>query len=133
MLQEFDSSFLFLFFFSRFKSSRSLIWKLTAYTCGRFQKYRLHTRRSLNAATSSTNQPVDILGSLWPSGDQSDDAIASKGSTSQSGSPLGPLQFCGSAGDASTTGGDSMEDDEDSKSESISWKLHVQGTGKFHV
>ncbi|KAK4802616.1 hypothetical protein SAY86_000819 [Trapa natans] len=83
------------------------------------QKYRLHNRRS------SMNQSAGKLGSMWLSGDQSDDAIASKGSNSQSGSPQGPLQLGGSAGDVSTTGGDSMEDDDDSKSESVSWKIHV--------
>ncbi|OWM83754.1 transcription factor HHO6 [Punica granatum] len=97
------------------------------------QKYRLHTRRFPAAAGSPTNQTVCVLGSLWPSRDQSDDAAASKGSTSQSGSPQGPLQLCGSAGAASTTGGDSMEDDEDSKSESFSWKNHIQRTGKVDV
>ncbi|KAK4788263.1 hypothetical protein SAY86_019582 [Trapa natans] len=100
------------------------------------QKYRMHRRRSPITVALPTNQQVRVLSStLWPSGEQSDDAIASKGgSSSQSGSPQGPLQLRGNAGATSTTGGDSMEDgDEDSKSESYSWKSHFQGTGKVEV
>lgn len=74
------------------------------------QKYRLHTRRSPNTSANSTN-------------DQCSDS--SKPSSAQSGSPQGPLRFPGITGGTSTTGGDSMEDEEDEKSESHSWKGHV--------
>ncbi|KAK4800735.1 hypothetical protein SAY86_021222 [Trapa natans] len=78
------------------------------------QKYRLQTQR-----------PSSTSGSQGLYGDQSDDVIASKGSNSQSRSPQGPMQLGGSAGDVSITGGDNMEDDKDSKSESINLKIHA--------
>ncbi|KAK7252059.1 hypothetical protein RIF29_35764 [Crotalaria pallida] len=80
------------------------------------QKYRLHTRRV--PSTNTNNQPVVVLGGLWMS-DQYNDS--SKGSSSGSGSPQSPLHLAtGSRG-----GTDSMEDDEDVKSESYSWKSHI--------
>lgn len=57
---------------------------------------------------------------------------SSKPSTSQSGSPQGPLQLAGTAGGVSTTGGDSMEDEED-LSESYSWKGHLHKSGEDDV
>ncbi|KAH7575188.1 hypothetical protein JRO89_XS02G0060100 [Xanthoceras sorbifolium] len=95
------------------------------------QKYRLHTRRlpPTNAATPA-NQSVVVLGSLWMSQDQYGDS--SKASSSQSGSPQGPLQL-GNTGGTSTTGGDSMEDDEDAKSEGYSWKSHMHKPRKDDV
>lgn len=57
---------------------------------------------------------------------------SSKGS-SQSGSPQGPLHLAGNTGGTSTTGGDSMEDDEDAKSEGYSWKSHINKPGKDDV
>ncbi|XP_042507132.1 transcription factor HHO5-like isoform X2 [Macadamia integrifolia] len=84
------------------------------------QKYRLHTRRSPATATPG-NQPVVVLGGLWMSQDQY--GASSKPTTSQSGSPEGPLQLAGTAGGISTTGGESMEDEEDEKSESYNWKV----------
>ncbi|CAL0312106.1 unnamed protein product [Lupinus luteus] len=89
------------------------------------QKYRLHTRR---VPSSNTKQPVVVLGGLWMSQDQYNDS--SKGSSSVSGSPQSPLHLAtGSRG-----GTDSMEDDEDAKSESHSWKIHIHNnTGKVGV
>ncbi|KAK0581176.1 hypothetical protein LWI29_011016 [Acer saccharum] len=97
------------------------------------QKYRLHTRRlpPTNAATPA-NQSVVVLGSLWMSQDQYG-GDSSKASSSQSGSPQGPLQLTGNTGGTSTTGGDSMEDDEDAKSEGYSWKSHMHKPGKDDV
>lgn len=62
------------------------------------QKYRLHSRRVPNNSATSTNEI---------------DNDPPKPSSSQSGSPEGPLQFS------------SMEDEEDEKSESYSWKGQV--------
>ena len=49
---------------------------------------------------------------------------SAKANSSKSGSPQGPLQL------AVNTGGDSMEDDEDAKSEGYSWKSHIHRSGK---
>lgn len=93
------------------------------------QKYRLHTRRTSPAVPAApANQSPVVLGSLWMSQDQYGDS--SKASSSQSGSPQGPLQLTGNTGGTSTTGGDSMEDDEDAKSEGYSWKSHIHKPGK---
>ncbi|XP_021896708.1 transcription factor HHO6 isoform X1 [Carica papaya] len=95
------------------------------------QKYRLHTRRvPPTNATSTTNSSAMMLGGLWVSQDQYVDS--SKPSNSQSGSPQGPLQLTYTGG-TSTTGGDSMEDDGDAKSESYSWKGHIHKPGKDDV
>ncbi|XP_043711133.1 transcription factor HHO5-like [Telopea speciosissima] len=98
------------------------------------QKYRLHTRRAPATATP-VNQPVVVLGGLWMPQDQYGGA-SSKPSTSQSGSPQGPLQLAGTTGGISTTGGESMEDEEDEedeadgKSESYSWKGNHHKSGE---
>ncbi|POO03062.1 GARP transcription factor [Trema orientale] len=97
------------------------------------QKYRLHTRR-LPSGTSAApaNQPVVVLGGLWMSPDQYGDS--SKASSSQSGSPQGPLQLAATRGGSPTTGEDySMEDDEDAKSEGYSWKTHIHKPVKDDV
>ncbi|KAK9988274.1 hypothetical protein SO802_028513 [Lithocarpus litseifolius] len=95
------------------------------------QKYRLHTRRLPNStAAAPANQSVVVLGSLWMQDQYGD---SSKASSSQSGSPQGPLHLAGNTGGTSTTGGDSMEDDEDAKSEGYSWKSHTQKPGKPDV
>lgn len=66
------------------------------------------------------NQAV-VLGGLWMSDDQYGDS--SKGSSLQSESPQGPLQLACAGRGTSTTGDGSMEDDEDIRSESYSWKV----------
>ncbi|XP_044507391.1 transcription factor HHO6 [Mangifera indica] len=96
------------------------------------QKYRLHTRRvPPTTAAAPANHSEVVLASLWMSQDQYGDS--SKGSSSQSGSPQGPLQLAGNTGGTSTTGGDSMEDDEDAKSEGHSWKSQMNKPGKDDV
>lgn len=54
-------------------------------------------------------------------------------SSSQSGSPQGPLHLSGSSRGTSTTVGDSMEEEDDVKSESQSWKNHAHMSGKIDV
>ncbi|XP_052194078.1 myb family transcription factor EFM-like [Diospyros lotus] len=96
------------------------------------QKYRLHTRRlPTTASTPAANQSVAILGGLWMPHDQYGES--SKQSSSQSGSPQGPLQLAGAGGGTSTTGGDSMEEEEEEKSESYGWRSHIQKPGKDDV
>ncbi|KAK8558590.1 hypothetical protein V6N13_098241 [Hibiscus sabdariffa] len=97
------------------------------------QKYRLHTRRLPATTPTPANQSAFGLGSdhAWMSQDQYGES--SKTSSSQSGSPQGPLQLATNTRGISTTGGDSMEDDEDAKSECYSWKSHVQKPGKTDV
>jgi hypothetical protein len=59
---------------------------------------------------------------------------SSKGSSTASGSPQSPLHLAtGSRGATFPTEGDSMEDDEDAKSESYSWKSHIHRHGKVGV
>ncbi|RLN34354.1 putative transcription factor GLK1 [Panicum miliaceum] len=73
------------------------------------QKYRLHNRRSPGVAP--VNQSIMLVGGgLW---------VPQEQSSSQSGSPQGPLQFSGSgvAISAATVGGDSSSSDEDDKSD----------------
>ncbi|KAG8473618.1 hypothetical protein CXB51_036002 [Gossypium anomalum] len=99
------------------------------------QKYRLHTRRLPATTTTITpaNQSGLVLGGghAWMCQDQFGES--SKGSSSQSGSPQGPLQLATNTGGTSTTGCESMEDDEDAKSECYSWKSHVQKPRKNNV
>ncbi|XP_022148673.1 transcription factor HHO6-like [Momordica charantia] len=90
------------------------------------QKYRLHTRRLPASTVAPANQPVVVLGGLLMPQDQYGDS--SKACSSQSGSPQGPLQLAGTGG-TSTTGGDSMDDDDDLKSESYSWKSRSKKPG----
>jgi len=89
------------------------------------QKYRLHTRR---VPSASGNQPVVVLGGLWMSQDQYNES--SKVSSSGSGSPQSPLHLTAGSGGGTSP---SMEDDEDARSESYSWKSHMHKPGKVDV
>lgn len=95
------------------------------------QKYRLHTRRIPNSQTQPANQSGVALGNLWMS--QGQYGESSKQSSSQSGSPQGPLHLSGSSRGTSTTLGDSMEEEDDVKSENHSWKNRVHTSGKIDV
>ncbi|KAI3452056.1 hypothetical protein Pfo_008721 [Paulownia fortunei] len=81
------------------------------------QKYRLHIRK----LPSSSAGIVDYS---WLREDQCGDL--SKQMVSHSGSPQDHLHQGVSAKGGSATGGDSMEEDEDDKSESHSWKGRLQ-------
>ncbi|RZC67172.1 hypothetical protein C5167_010856 [Papaver somniferum] len=93
------------------------------------QKYRLHTRRAPNSSsTTAANEQQGgvVLGGLWVSSSQDNDYGSSKSGNSESESPQGPLQLAATNGGVSTTcGDDSMEDEEDRRSESYSWKGHL--------
>jgi len=65
------------------------------------------------------------MATSWGAQDQCSDS--SKPSNSQSGSPEGPLHF------PVITEGDSMEDEDDEKSESYSWRGHVHRPRKDDV
>ncbi|KAI3803681.1 hypothetical protein L1987_31841 [Smallanthus sonchifolius] len=79
------------------------------------QKYRLHTQRLPSSNTSSANQFGGALGDGL--GMQPQDQYVES-----SGSPDGPLLIGTTTGGTSTTGGDSMDDGEESKSENYCWK-----------
>jgi len=60
--------------------------------------------------------------------------VSSKVSSSGSGFPQSPLHLtAGSRGRTSPIEGDSMEDDEDAKSESYSWKSHMHKPRRVYV
>lgn len=89
------------------------------------QKFRLHARRLPASAVPPANQSsVVVLGGLLVPQDAYADS--SKACSSQSGSPQGPLQLAG-------TGGDSMEEEDDVKSESYCWKSRIQKPGNEDV
>ncbi|XP_040382011.1 myb family transcription factor EFM-like [Oryza brachyantha] len=79
------------------------------------QKYRLHNRRV--PSSTIVNQPIVLMGGLC--------YIPQEQSSSQSGSPEGPLHFSGS-GTAGGGGGSSVAtvsgEEEDGRSESYGWK-----------
>ncbi|CAI9758785.1 unnamed protein product [Fraxinus pennsylvanica] len=77
------------------------------------QKYRVHIRKLITSSTS----PSDC----------------SKKSTVNYGSPQCPLHLGGSAKGESVTRGDSVEENEDEKSEFHSWKVQVQSTVEGRV
>uniref|UniRef100_A0A0D9Y0Y9 HTH myb-type domain-containing protein n=1 Tax=Leersia perrieri TaxID=77586 RepID=A0A0D9Y0Y9_9ORYZ len=85
------------------------------------QKYRLHTRR----ASDGGGDHQTAGGGLWPP--PPEQYTTSQHSTSQSGSPQGPLQLTVSSSHAvSVTAGDSCDgegEEEDGKSESYSWEM----------
>ncbi|KAL1336967.1 hypothetical protein HN51_031408 [Arachis hypogaea] len=94
------------------------------------QKYRLHTRRVPSGSGNHShnhNQSVVVLGGLWMSQGQDQCNDSSKGSSSGSGSPQSPLHLAtrSRGGTSPAEADDSMEDDEDAKSESYSWKSHT--------
>ncbi|KAK9071162.1 hypothetical protein SSX86_009730 [Deinandra increscens subsp. villosa] len=86
------------------------------------QKYRLHTRRLPSSNTLCSNQSGGIFGGGLQMQIQDQYVESSKHGISQSGSPDGPLLIGTATGGTSTTGGDSMDDGEDSKSENYCWK-----------
>ncbi|OIT29678.1 myb family transcription factor efm [Nicotiana attenuata] len=86
------------------------------------QKYRLHIRKLSDTQTPSTSESV-VLGNIWLPQDQYGES--SKQSSSQSGSPHCPLQLGGSSRGTSMTVGDSMEEEDDERSESHSWKVQM--------
>lgn len=91
------------------------------------QKYRLHTRRVPGA--SGAQPGGGVHGALWMSQEQCGES--SKPSNSQSSSPQGPLHLTGSSRGTSVTGGeDSMEDEDDEKMESHSWKTNKHLSGR---
>ena len=89
------------------------------------QKYRLHTRK-VPAGTTPTpsNGPASALGGPWSCKDQYSESA--KQSMSQSGSPQGPLQLTETTGGISTVKTDSMDDDEDNKSQRYCCKTWIQ-------
>ncbi|XP_022853651.1 transcription factor HHO5-like isoform X2 [Olea europaea var. sylvestris] len=88
------------------------------------QKYRLHIQKlpSSSAAVSSSS---------WFTQEQYGDLL--KAIVTHSGSPQGPLNHGGSTKGVSVNDGDSMEDDEDDKSESHSKKSLLQQPVEDHV
>ncbi|KAL8189118.1 hypothetical protein R6Q57_029379 [Mikania cordata] len=86
------------------------------------QKYRLHTRRLPSSNTLSENQPGVVFGGGLGMPPQDQYVESLKHGISQSGSPDGPLIIGTTTCGTSTTGGDSIDDGEDSKSENYCWK-----------
>ncbi|KAF7063734.1 hypothetical protein CFC21_070229 [Triticum aestivum] len=89
------------------------------------QKYRLHTRRA-----SDGDQQQSASAGQWPRPEQ---YTTSQHSSSQSGSPQGPLQLTVSSRGMSVTVGDSCDggeenEEEDGKSASYSWEMQQNGT-----
>ncbi|KAM3272400.1 hypothetical protein ACQJBY_042506 [Aegilops geniculata] len=89
------------------------------------QKYRLHTRRA-----SDGDQHQSASAGQWPRPEQ---YTTSQHSSSQSGSPQGPLQLTVSSRGMSVTVGDSCDggqeyEEEDGKSASYSWEMQQNGT-----
>ncbi|KAK1414480.1 hypothetical protein QVD17_30225 [Tagetes erecta] len=84
------------------------------------QKYRLHTRRhpSSNNAPSSNQSSGVLGGGMWMQQPHDQFVEPSKHGVSHSNSPDGPFL----TGTTTTTGGDSMDDGEDAKSENYCWK-----------
>ncbi|KAJ6740262.1 TRANSCRIPTION FACTOR HHO5 [Salix purpurea] len=88
------------------------------------QKYRLHLRKVPASSAAPEN-------GFWKSQDRCKDP--STGNVSQSNSPEGSLHASGSAKATSNTGGDSMETEDDDKSESHSWNGVLHKPGEVHV
>ncbi|EER95793.2 transcription factor HHO2 [Sorghum bicolor] len=75
------------------------------------QKYRLHNRRAPGSGVVS--QPIMLVGGLW---------IPQEQSSSQSGSPHGPLHFSTASGIAVSSAATVSCEEEDGRSESYGWK-----------
>lgn len=81
------------------------------------QKYRLHVRKLPNSSGAQGGS------GLWMAQDHSgDNSKANNTNMSQSSSPQGPLGASGSNKALSNTGDDSMEAEEDEKSDGHSWR-----------
>ncbi|KAG9130448.1 hypothetical protein Leryth_004332 [Lithospermum erythrorhizon] len=90
------------------------------------QKYRLHIRRAPNTKASDQSHSL-ALGGLGSPQDKFGETP--KQSNSQSGSPHGPLHFVSNSRGTSMAAGNSMEDEDDEKSESDCWKSdHVHSS-----
>ncbi|KAK3140102.1 hypothetical protein QOZ80_5AG0395880 [Eleusine coracana subsp. coracana] len=87
------------------------------------QKYRLHTRRA--SSDGGEQQAAAVATSMWSEQQQ---YATSQHSTSQSGSPQGPLQLAVSSRAVSVTGGDSCDGDEEEEEEGYSWEMQRRGT-----
>ncbi|CAN6460051.1 unnamed protein product [Victoria cruziana] len=98
------------------------------------QKYRLHTRRPNAAAhpPAGNQQPSQLvlLGGLWVPHEYSSSAggQTAKRSPTHSGSPQGPLHFPPRASNYSREEDEDVGSDSDTKSESYSWKGHIQAS-----
>ena len=88
------------------------------------QKYRLHLRKVPASSSTPAND-------LWKSQDQCEDPEMHN--ISESNSPKAPLHGSSSAKATSNTGGDSMEAEDDDKSESHSWNGALHKPGEAHV
>ncbi|KZV17758.1 hypothetical protein F511_01567 [Dorcoceras hygrometricum] len=86
------------------------------------QKYRIHTRRV--RASTSANHPI-VLGASWMLS-QKQHSESSKHGSSRSGSPKCHPHLAGFSRGTSFTGGESMEDEDEEKSVSRSWKNEIQ-------
>lgn len=84
------------------------------------QKYRLHIRKVPASSSAAAT-------SHWSAGNHSGDS--SKPSISPSGSPQGPLLSHG----ADSNGADSMETEEDEKSDGRSWRGRIHRPEEIHV
>ncbi|XWS45310.1 hypothetical protein CRYUN_Cryun15aG0125600 [Craigia yunnanensis] len=88
------------------------------------QKYRLHIRKLPASSAGQGNR-------LWSAQNQCSEHM--KANISQSGSPQGPLLAIASAKGMSSTGGDSMDAEEDEKSDGHSWRSGVHLPGEIDV
>ncbi|XVF15608.1 hypothetical protein REPUB_Repub09cG0168900 [Reevesia pubescens] len=88
------------------------------------QKYRLHVRKLPASSAGQEN-------GLWSAQNQCYEH--KEANISQSGSPQGPLLTSASPKGISSTGGDSMEAEEDEKSDGHSWRNGVHRAGEIDV
>ncbi|KAJ6304897.1 hypothetical protein OIU78_020445 [Salix suchowensis] len=88
------------------------------------QKYRLHLRKVPGSSATPAN-------GLWKSQDQCEDPAMHN--NPESNSQKAPLQGSSSGKATTNTGGDSMEAEDDDKSESHSWNGVLHHPGEVHV